>query len=503
MEKDNIEFLRRFDLASFKKAKQNMIATSDSAYGYSYRYNRNKVSNIQQYTEEEIDNIISSGDLSTQQRLSKNFFYKDGYYRQIIIYYATLLKYAGILIPHVSNREKIKTGNIQKKYYSAIDYVEKMDLSNFLANCALRALIDGSYYGVVVQIDKNNFSVLDIPSGYACSNFKDTKGNDIVEFDLSYFDTIFNKDDRKAALSSFPKFIQQMYYKWKNGKINNSWIMLPAGIGVCFPFFDGRPVLLDIIPDTLKYDKAIETEQERDAEEIKKIIVQKVPHLTDGRLLFEPDEAEEMHAAAVGMLKGNKNVSVLTTYTDVDAIISKTTSDNNSDPIERMRQNVYSKAGVSSQIFASTGSSTLNSSIKYDISFMMYLANKFSRFITNVINSIYANGSISFKYIILPVGVQNEKEYIDSSFKLASSGYSFLVPAIASGFSQKDICGIKDLENDVLKLNDRFIPLKSSYTQSEGSEDNGRPTKEQDEKAEGTIEKETSLDNQSEALNNE
>ena len=59
-------------------------------------------------------------------------------------------------------------------------------------------------------------------------------------------------------------------------------------------------------------------------EEIRKIIVQKIPHLSDGRLLFEPDEDLEIHTGTVGMLKGNKNVSVMTTYADVDAIASKT-----------------------------------------------------------------------------------------------------------------------------------------------------------------------------------
>jgi len=31
-----------------------------------------------------------------------------------------------------------------------------------------------------------------------------------------------------------------------------------------------------------------------------------------------------MHDGAVGMMKGNKNISVLTTYADVEAVISKT-----------------------------------------------------------------------------------------------------------------------------------------------------------------------------------
>lgn len=495
---ENANLSRNFTLTSFQRAKERMIATNDSAY--SSFYNMGRLKRIKDYSEEEIQNIINNGSLAEQQNLSRNYFYKDGFYKQIIIYYSTLLKYVGLLIPHTSYGKKITAPSIQKRYYGAIDYIEKMNLPILLTNFAQRALVDGSYYGIKIQTDRDGFAILDLPSGYACSNFKDSLGNDIVEFDVSYFNTIFDKDDRDAALSMYPKIVKQAYDKWRIGKRKSRWIMLPADIGICFPFFDGRPPFLSIIPTTIQYDKAVETEQERDLEEIRKIIVQKIPHLTDGRLLFEPDEAEEIHAGTVGMLRGNKNVSVLTTYADVDSIVSKTAADSNNNTIERMLQNIYSRAGVSSQIFASTGSSTLESSIQYDISLMMYLANKFSRFITNTINSIFSNGNINFKYTILPVGIQNESKYIDTAFKLASSGYSILVPAIAEGFSQKDIMGIKDLENDVLKLGEKLIPLTSSYTQSnsntEKESEGGRPAKEQSEKSDKTIENETSLDNQ-------
>jgi hypothetical protein len=35
--------------------------------------------------------------------------------------------------------------------------------------------------------------------------------------------------------------------------------MIPKELGVCFPFFDGRPLFLNIIPATMDYDEAIAT----------------------------------------------------------------------------------------------------------------------------------------------------------------------------------------------------------------------------------------------------
>ena len=482
-------------ISSYSKAQTKMIATSDATYGTLGTSRARYLERIRDYTPEKIERIITSGSLAEQQALSRNFFYKDGYYKQIIIHYATLLKYAGLLIPNPSLGKKLSTSHISKRYYNAIDYVERMNLPVFLTDCATRALIDGCYYGVVVQLDKQNFSVLDLPSGYCQTRYKDLNGDDLIEFDVSYFNSIVDLTAKEQALASYPKFIRDAYKKWQKQKSSNSWVIIPSDIGICFPFFDGRPLFLSVIPASLEYDDAIQTERDRDAEEIRKILVQKIPHLQDGRLLFEPDEAAEMHAGAVGMLKGNKNISVLTTYADVDAVVSKTTGESTSKTLEQIEKNIYAQAGVSGQIFSSTGSSTLDASIKNDIALMMYLANKFSRFITNSINRIYGNTNITFKYQILPVSIHNMDKFIDQSFKLSSSGYSYLLPVVALGLSQRDIVNLKELENDVLKLGEKLIPLSSSYTQSSDNS-TGRPKLDDSEKAEKTIKNEESLDNQ-------
>lgn len=486
------EMVRNFDLTSFQKATKRMIATNDNAYaGY---YDRNRRSRTRDYAPEEIERIINSGSLVEQQRLSRNYFYKDGYYKQILVHYATLLKYSGLLIPNPGFGKSLSTSHIQKRYFNAMDYVEKLSLPVMLTNCALKALVDGCYYGVVVNLDKYDCSILDLPATYCTSRFKDTSGNDLIEFDLSYFNTIADEASRNAALNAYPDFISKAYRRWSKGKASSKWVVVPSDIGVCFPFFEGRPIFLNVIPATIEYDKAVELEQERDAEEIRKIIVQKIPHLSDGRLLFEPEEAEEIHTGTVGMLKGNQNISVLTTYADVDAIVSKTAADNVSNHLERMLNNIYSQAGVSGQVFTSTGSNTLDSSLKNDLALMMYLANKFSVFITNTINKVYANSNISFKYVILPISYYNEEKYVDNAFKLASSGYSYLLPAIAMGLNQKDLGNIKDLENDVLNLGEKLKPLSSAFTQSGDSGEAGRPNMDDEDKADTTIQKDESLD---------
>ena len=196
------------------------------------------------------------------------------------------------------------------------------------------------------------------------------------------------------------------------------------------------------------------------------------------------------------MLRGNKNVSVLTTYADVEAIQSKTASDTVSNNLEKMVNNIYYESGTSGQLFASNSNLALETSIKNDMAMMMILANKFSTFITNIVNQLYSNSNITFKYTILPITYYNDDKYMESTFKLANTGYSFLLPALAMGLSQKDLGNIKDLENDVLKLSDKLKPLSSSYTQSSSDNKAGAPEKTPEEKAPKTIQNEESLDRQ-------
>lgn len=484
---------RKVDLSAFTRIQDKLIAKNVKSYNEFYSQYEHR---IKQYSNEEIAQILNSSSLASQQQLSITYYQRNGFYKQILMYYATLLTYSGLLIPNPNFGNKLSTSQ-KKKYNAALEYLENLNIPELLTRISLKVLIYGSYYGVIHTLDKDSCLIIDLPPDYVRSRFKDIYGNDIVEFNVEYFNAITDEDSKREALSTYPSIISAHYKKYIKGKVATPWVILPADIGICFSLFDERPLFLNIIPATIQYDEAVDTERERDLEEIRKIIVQKIPHMQDGQLLFEPDEALEMHAGAVGMMKGNKNLSVLTTYADVDAIISKTAADNSSTTLEKMLQNVYANAGVCGEIFSPTGTQAIPYSIKNDISVMMILGNKYSRFLSYIINSVFGNGSITFKYLVLPLTEYTRKDFIDSTLKLAQSGFSYILPAIAGGLNQLELINIKDLENNVLKLKDVLIPLSSSYTQSgTGTGKVGAPEKNLEDKAPKTIQNEDAINNQ-------
>ena len=478
-------------LATFTKAIADMVAKNETSYNLT-RWGRNRYERIKEYSLEEVDDIINHGSVEAQIALSRSFFAKGGFYQRLLLHYATLLKYTSLLIPHPSFGKSLSETYILKKYNAALNFIDNAKLPKLFTHIAIKALRDGCYYGVIQEVTDKSISILDLPVYRCRSRFKDTNGNDIIEFDVTYFDTIHDKEYKKKALAAYPKEVVNYYRRYKNRKVNNPWCYISPSVGICMSLLENdAPMFLNIIAAELEYDDAKDINRERDLEEIRKILVQRIPHLQDGGLLFEPDEALEMHKGAVDMTKKNENLSVLTTYADVDAVVSKTSNDNALNSVDKALTNIYAEAGSSSQLFGTDSNLSLSTSITNDMALMMILARKLEVFITSIVNERYGNSNVTFTYKILPISYYNQKEYAETSLKLANSGYSFLLPALAMDISQRDLTDIKDLENDGLKLKEKLQPLSTAYTETGNV---GRPEKDAQDKSAKTIANEESLD---------
>ena len=128
---------------------------------------------------------------------------------------------------------------------------------------------------------------------------------------------------------------------------------------------------------------------------------------------------------------------------------------------------------------------------------MMSFAEQLNLFVTNLLNRKFSNSNITFTYKILPITLYNQKDYITSTLKMANSGYSFLVPALAVGLSQSEFISLKTLENEVYDLKSIMQPLSNSFSESSdnaATDEGGVKAKEGDQKAETTVTKDESLD---------
>ena len=119
--------VNNYDFTTFKKAIDGMVVKSDRSWNDQYNYYY-CIRKTKDYTKKDVEEIINGSSLLAMQKLSRTFFYRDGLYKRILFYYATLLKYVGILIPNPIAGNKLSTPYIQKKYDNALTYFEKVFL---------------------------------------------------------------------------------------------------------------------------------------------------------------------------------------------------------------------------------------------------------------------------------------------------------------------------------------------------------------------------------------
>jgi hypothetical protein len=199
-----------------------------------------------------------------------------------------------------------------------------------------------------------------------------------------------------------------------------------------------------------------------------KIIVQKLPIDKNGDLIFDIDEARDIHNNAVEMLKRAIGVDILTTFTDVESIDS---SDKNTtasqDDLEKVERTVYNSLGISKNIFNTDGNLSLEKSILNDESTVRNLLLQFNMFMDRVIKKKNTNSKkYNFKIYFLETTQYNYQALSKLYKEHTQLGYSKMLPQIALGHSQSFILNTAYFENDVLHLSEIMIPPLMSSTMS-------------------------------------
>ena len=234
--------------ALFATTISNMIATSEQSYARSTGYSRFPPRNTE-YTDAEIQDIIHSGSFEQIKGLSRQYFFANSFYRQVILTYACMPLYYYSVVPILRDKPLAKT---KKKYNAALDLADSMRLGDFGRWISFKVLLEGVYYGFYSE-KGDQVATVDLPASYCRSLFKGFDGLPIVELDLRYFTSITDVSLRDSALDKFPKEVKRAYNKYTTGK-GEQWYAFDEGVGIHFKLFDGRPYFLSSIYSIDKFD---------------------------------------------------------------------------------------------------------------------------------------------------------------------------------------------------------------------------------------------------------
>ena len=471
---------------------------------------------------------LAVNDLKELRRISNLFYNLSGMYQRVCDYFAYLYRYDWYVVPEVYD-DGVKEEKILKDFSKILNYLDNSYLKKMCGDIALEVIKNGCYYGYIVD-SPDGLVLQQLPVDFCRSRYY-VGTNPAIEFNMRFFDTIPNVAYRMKVLKLFPEEFAKGYMLYKQGKLvdtedtsrpfgtcmtNSGWYLLDPNNTVKFNFKNSDvPIFVNSIPAMLDLDAAQDLDRRKQMQKLLKIIVQKLPMDKNGDLIFDVDEARDIHNNAVEMLKRAIGVDVLTTFTDVDSIdLSDKNTTASQDDLEKVERTVYNNLGISKNIFNTDGNLSHEKSILNDESTVRNLLLQFNMFMDRVIKKKNTNiKKYNFKIYFLETTQYNYQALSKLYKEQTQLGYSKMLPQIALGHSQSFILNTAHFENEVLHLSEIMIPpLMSSTLSSEdilGKKDSnassnsqnnsgtkktstesktvGRPEKADDQKSEKTI----------------
>lgn len=440
-----------------------------------------------------------------------NYFYKtSGIYNRLCRYMAYMYRYDWMITPYI-NSDNVKENKVLDTFYKAITFLDNFEVKRYFGEVALKVIRNGCYYGYIIS-NGDKVQVQELSPNYCRSRFS-VNGRPAIEFNMKWFDDKFRDANSKMKmLKLFPKEFAKGYILYKEGKLppqfagdTSGWYLLSVNNTIKFNINgEDFPMLISVIPAIMDLDAAQELDRKKMAQKLLKIIIQKMPVDKNGDLVFDVDEAQELHNNAVRMLGKAIGIDVLTTFADVDvADMADKNTTTTVDELQKIERTVFNEAGISQMQFNTDGNIALEKSILNDEAAMYNLLIQFEAFLNDLLIPFNKSPKkIQLKAQILTTTIYNYKEMAKLYKEQTQLGYSKMLPQIALGQSQSSILANAYFENDILDLVNVFIPPLMSSTMNgdtiqnltnrnktsddEGSQ-GGRPEKADDEKSTKTI----------------
>ena len=372
-----------------------------------------------------------------------NFFYRtSGIYNRLCRYLAYMYRYDWMVTPYI-NDEKIKTEELAlANFYKVLNYLEDFQVKRFFGEVALKVVKNGCYYGYLVE-DGEKLQVQELPIKYCRSRYK-VNNRAAVEFNMKYFDDVFkDANQRMRVLNLFPKEFKKGYILFKEGKLqpdffgdSNGWYLLDIDKTIKFNINgDDFPILIAAV------DK-------------------------NGDLVFDVDEAQQLHNNAVNMLSKAIGIDVLTTFADVDvADMADRNTTTTVDDLGKVERTVFNEAGISQMQFNTDGNIALEKSLLNDEASMYNLLVQFEDFLNEIIKKYNKKSKkIVYRVQLLTTTIYNYKDMAKLYKEQMQVGFSKMLPQIALGQTQSSILANAYFENDILDLVNVFIPPMMSST---------------------------------------
>lgn len=428
---------------------------------------------------------IAEKDYETLRAISEFFYNISGIYKRICLYFAYMYRYDWLIVPErFDDAAEVKSKDTQtlsavdkkvlKDFTKALRFLDNSEIKKVCGDIALEVIKYGCYYGYIVP-NKDGLMLQQLPAKYCRVRYW-SKGMPAVEFNMKFFDNFTDVVYRLKVLDLFPEEFKKGYMLYKQGKLaldhysdTYGWYLLDVNSVIKFNLNGSDiPFFVNSIPTIIDLDAAQDLDRRKQMQKLLKIIIQKLPLDKNNDLVFDIDEAKDIHKNTVEMLADAIGVDVITTFADMDSIdLSDKNTTATQDDLNKVERTVYNSLGSSHNLFNTDSNLSLQKSIQNDESSVRDLILQFQAFFNRVTRIFSSNrNKYDFRFYMLETTQDNYKELSKLYKEQVQLGYSQLLPQIALGHSQSFILNTAHFENEVLKLQEIMIPPLMSSTMS-------------------------------------
>jgi len=444
--------------------------------------NRDSNPTYNKYTKSQIVTYLENpANYEKQLRQMSIYLYNiSNYYRRLVNYFATMSTYSYIVTSYgIDFSKNVNMSKYKKAYYNATSFLEKMNVAHEFSKALIVAFREDVFYGYAWETT-DSFAFQKLDADYCkISSIEDGVYN--FAFNFSYFDSNAEK------LPNYAPEFTTMYQLYKANSSTAKWQELDPEKSICLKVneHDYIPVppfvsLFSALADIEDY-RAIS----KDASEINnyKALALEIPLDDEGHFLLDKDLAEAFYNQMCNVLPSNIG-AILTPMKISSWDFEKSGVASDSDEVSKSEATMWSEAGVNKILFGGgedPSASTLELCTVNDQMICFNMMRQIERWINRRLKSI--GGAVKFKIKILDVTQFNREAMHAKYLKDGQYGLPVRMAIMATeGYSPSDTENMTYLENTVLKLYKKEVPLTSSNTQSGAVDEVGRPTNAEDGK---------------------
>lgn len=463
------------NLENFDMAKDAMRLLRDATKSTRQR-------NVSEVTVENLRKFLKapSSNEKNLRDLSRYLYYRSQIYYRIVKYLSNMFDLrARSIIPAYNLVKDNDKDKMRKSYNETLQVIDNANLQYEFLKIYTQCWRDDLFVGCAYWDDESLF-ILPLDLDYCKINgvFKDGSFSAVMDM------TFFNK--YKELLEYWGAPFDQMYKDYE--RENQKWQPIPEEYCVCLKaraedWETVIPPLVGIFEALLRLCNLEDVQAIADEEQIYKLLVATIPTISGTN---QPDDWAVNPKLAVEYF--NKIVDRLPEYTD--AVISPipieqisfsddTATDVNK--VEKATEAVLNTSGGAQILNAAkiSGSTAFNAAIRSDSEYAISMLLPQTELVVNRLLSFVVKNHAKVKFF--ETSVYLEQELRKNLLESAQYGLPTKIALnTLNGFSELDTLALNFLEEEILGITEKFVPLQSSYTQS-GNDQGGRPTKDDDE----------------------